>query len=78
MNDEPEAKPSPCPAQGFRYLKLDFLYCAALPGHRYDPGVTRAQAMHTALRIMREAAGEGVFLMGCSVPIGAAIGYMDR
>jgi hypothetical protein len=59
--------------QGFRYLKLDFLYCAALPGHRFDRDVTRAQAMHTALRIMRAAAGEGVFLMGCSVPVGSAV-----
>ncbi|KAK3261905.1 hypothetical protein CYMTET_29214, partial [Cymbomonas tetramitiformis] len=62
---------------GFRYLKCDFLYCAALPGARHDPRVTRAQAMQLALRIIREAAGSGVFILGCSCPLGSAVGWVD-
>jgi alpha-galactosidase len=62
---------------GFPYLKLDFLYAAALPAKRYDPTLTRAQAMRLALSDMREAAGPDVFLLGCGCPLGSAIGLVD-
>ncbi|MGH2523031.1 MAG: glycoside hydrolase family 36 protein, partial [Anaerolineales bacterium] len=47
---------------GFPYLKLDFLYAAALPAKRYDPALTRAQAMRLALMDIREAAGPDTFI----------------
>ncbi len=62
---------------GFPYLKLDFLYAAALPGRRYDPTLTRAQAMRLALKDMRDAAGPETFLLGCGCPLGPAIGLVD-
>lgn len=62
---------------GFTFLKLDFLYAAALPGRRYDPASTRAQAMGKALSTIREAAGEETWLMGCGCPLGSGIGVFD-
>ncbi|MEJ2010815.1 MAG: alpha-galactosidase [Anaerolineales bacterium] len=61
----------------FSYLKLDFLYAGALPGQYHDSHVTRAEAFVHALRIIREAAGEDVFLVGCGAPLGPAIGFVD-
>ncbi len=62
---------------GFPYLKLDFLYAAALPGQRHDPAVTRAQAMRLALSDIRAAAGPETFLLGCGCPLGPAVGLVD-
>jgi alpha-galactosidase len=62
---------------GFPYLKLDFLYAAALPARRYDASLTRAQAMHMALSDIRAAAGPDTFLLGCGCPLGPAIGLVD-
>ncbi len=62
---------------GYEYLKLDFLYAAALPGLRHNRAMTRAQALRQALRVIREAAGEDVYLLGCGVPLGPAIGLLN-
>ncbi|HVM95459.1 MAG TPA: alpha-galactosidase [Candidatus Acidoferrales bacterium] len=62
---------------GYRVLKLDFLYAAALPGLRHDPQVTRAQALRGGLEAIREAAGDAAFLLGCGCPLGPAIGVVD-
>ncbi len=62
---------------GYSYLKLDFLYAAALPGRRRDPTRTRAQALRIGLEALREAAGEETFLLGCGCPLGPAIGLVD-
>lgn len=62
---------------GFPYLKLDFLYAAALPAKRYDPTLTRAQAMRLALGDIRAAAGPDTFLLGCGCPLGSAVGLVD-
>jgi alpha-galactosidase len=62
---------------GFPYLKLDFLYAAALPARRYDPSLTRAQAMRLALQDIRDAAGPETFLLGCGCPLGPAVGLVD-
>jgi len=62
---------------GFPYLKLDFLFAAALPGRRHDPRLTRAQAMRLALTDIREAAGEDTFVLGCGCPLGSAVGLVD-
>lgn len=62
---------------GFPYLKLDFLYAAALPGQRHDPTRTRAQALRTGLQLIRAAAGPETFLLGCGCPLGSAIGLVN-
>jgi alpha-galactosidase len=62
---------------GFQYLKLDFLYAGALPGSRFDPTKTRAQALRRALELVREAAGEEVMLVGCGCPLGSGVGVFD-
>lgn len=62
---------------GFPYLKLDFLYAAALPGQRVDPTLTRAQIMRMGIQALREAAGPQTFLLGCGLPLGSGIGLVD-
>ncbi len=62
---------------GFPYLKLDFLYAAALPGHYHDPTRTRAQVLRQGLEIIRKAAGEQTYLLGCGCPLGPAVGLVD-
>jgi len=62
---------------GFPYLKLDFLYAAALPGRYRDPKRTRAQVLRLGLERLREAAGKETFILGCGCPLGSAIGLVD-
>jgi len=59
------------------YLKLDFLYCGALPGRRHNPHRTRAQALRDGLKLIREVAGEDTMLVGCGCPSGPALGVVD-
>ncbi len=61
---------------GYRYLKLDYLYAAALRGRWRNAHLTRAQAYHRALRILRESLPE-VFLVGDRAPLGPALGMVD-
>jgi alpha-galactosidase len=63
--------------QGFDYHKVDFLYAAALPGRRHDPGVTRAQALRAGLEAVRAGIGDDAFLLGCGSPFGPAVGLVD-
>jgi alpha-galactosidase len=62
---------------GFPYLKLDFLYAAALPGSPRDPSKTRAQMLRQGLEAIRQAAGDEAFLLACGCPLGSAIGLVD-
>lgn len=62
---------------GYPYLKLDFLYAAALPGRYRDSTQTRAQVLRGALEHIREAAGADTTLLGCGCPLGSAIGIVD-
>jgi len=61
---------------GFRYLKCDFLHCAAMPGKRFR-SVSRAKACRMLLDAIREAAGEEVFILGCGAPLGPCVGVVD-
>jgi alpha-galactosidase len=61
---------------GFQFFKIDFIYAAALPGARYDPRMTRAQAVRRGLEIIRAAIGDK-FLLGCGCPLGPAVGLVD-
>jgi alpha-galactosidase len=49
---------------GYDAFKVDFLFAAALPGRRHDPRATRAQAVRRGLAIIRDAIGDGAFLLG--------------
>jgi alpha-galactosidase len=60
---------------GFDYLKLDFLYCAALPGDR-TRDLTRAEAYRHGLATIREAVGDTTIL-GCGAPQFASVGLVD-
>ena len=62
---------------GYPYLKLDFLYAAALKGKRYDPTLTRAQILHRGMQALRSAAGKDTFLLGCGAPLGSVLGLVD-
>jgi alpha-galactosidase len=62
---------------GYDAFKVDFLFAAALPGRRYAPQVTRAQALRRGLAIIRDAIGDDAFLLGCGAPLGPAVGLVD-
>jgi alpha-galactosidase len=62
---------------GFGFLKLDFLYAAALPAVRHDRRRTGAEALRRGLEVVRRAAGEEVHLLGCGCPLGPAVGIVD-
>jgi alpha-galactosidase len=62
---------------GYSYLKLDFLYAAALPGRYRDPTRTRAQVLRDAMVHIREVVGSDTTLLGCGCPIGSGLGIVD-
>ena len=62
---------------GYPYLKLDFLYAAALPGRYHDRTRTRAQVLRQAMQALREAAGPDTFLLGCGAPLGSVLGLVE-
>jgi alpha-galactosidase len=61
---------------GFEYIKLDFLYGGALPGHRYLD-LPREVAYRKGLKVLREALGENIFLLACGAPILPSLGLCD-
>lgn len=61
---------------GFSYLKLDFLYAAALPGDRHDD-VTRGEAYRRGLETIRAAVGDDTFILGCGAPTFPSVGVVD-
>ncbi len=64
-------------AWSFDYLKLDFLYAAALKGARRDPTLNTAQVLQVALRLIREGVGPATYVLGCGSPLGATIGWVN-
>ncbi len=63
--------------QGFRFVKLDFLSTGILEGERYDRTVTRAEAMHNALSVIRNALGEGTYILAAGGPFLLGVGIFD-
>jgi len=61
-------------AWGFSYLKLDYLYAAALPGS--NPRLPREQVYHRAMARLRQAAGDA-YLLACGAPILPTLGLVD-
>lgn len=62
---------------GYPYLKLDFLYAAAIPGKRYNSTLTRAQILRKGMEALRKAAGEETFILGCGMPLGSGLGLVE-
>ena len=60
---------------GFTYLKLDFLFAAAMPGTRRE-NVTPIQAYREGLGLIRRAAGRD-FVLGCGAPLLPSVGLVD-
>ena len=60
---------------GFSYLKLDFLFAAAMPGERRGR-VTPVQAYREGMRVVRRAAGRD-FVLGCGAPLLPSAGLVD-
>ena len=64
-------------AWGYRYLKLDFTYGAALDGQAHDRSWSAAERLQLGYRLIREAAGPEVFILGCGSPLSPAVGWVD-
>ena len=64
-------------AAGYRYLKLDFMYAATLPGRFADAAATPARRVRAGLDALRRGAGDDIFLLGCGLPLGPGIGSVD-
>jgi alpha-galactosidase len=60
---------------GFSYLKIDFLFAAAMPGTRRKR-VTPVQAFREGMRAIRRAAGPD-FVLGCGAPLLPSVGLVD-
>jgi alpha-galactosidase len=58
---------------GFRYLKLDFINAAAA----YLPGRHRERIYRDALRLVRETAGDDVYLLGSGAILLPSLGLLD-
>jgi alpha-galactosidase len=61
---------------GVDYFKLDFVYGGALPGRRHED-VSPVAAYRSGLRLIREAAGEDAYLVGCGAPVLPSVGLLD-
>ncbi len=65
-----------CVSWGYSYLKLDFLYGAALSGRRAS-GMHRVEAYRAGLEALRRGAGPNTYLLGCGAPLAASVGLVD-
>jgi hypothetical protein len=62
-------------AWGFRTLKIDFLFGAALEGVRAQP-VTSLESFQTWMKTLRDAVPD-VHLVGCGAPMLPSVGWVD-
>jgi alpha-galactosidase len=61
---------------GFRYLKLDFVNAALAPAGR-PTGTGREQVYRDALALVRQVAGDDVYLLGSGAPLLPSLGLLD-
>lgn len=66
-----------CGEWGYKFIKIDFIFGAALRGVRYQKNVTRCEAYRMGLQAVREGAGEDTFILGCGAPLFPSIGIVD-
>lgn len=62
---------------GFRYLKLDIITGEIGPYKHSDPDFNACRNYMKGLQVIREAAAEGTFILGCTAPFGSAVGLVD-
>lgn len=62
-------------AEGWSYLKLDFLYAGAREGVRQED-INGAQAYARATQLLREAAGDA-WILACGAPMVPSVGFAD-
>jgi alpha-galactosidase len=62
---------------GYRYLKLDFVNAVAIPAARHDPGPGRESVYREAMRLIRDAAGPDVYVLGSGAPVLPSLGLCD-
>jgi|GEM_PF-1325816 len=62
-------------AQGYNYLKLDFLYAGAMEGVRFED-ITGTAAYHRGMEVIREAAGDA-WILACGAPFLPSVGYAE-
>ncbi|MEX2684802.1 MAG: alpha-galactosidase [Candidatus Sigynarchaeota archaeon] len=63
---------------GFKYIKIDFVYSAFTANAAfYDNEVSRVEAYRNALKILREAAGDDIFILGCGAPMLESVGFVN-
>ncbi|MDP2312076.1 MAG: alpha-galactosidase [Pseudomonadota bacterium] len=63
-------------ADGWTYLKLDFLYAGAVEGVRYAD-VTGAEAYQVGMTLLRDAMGEDTWFLACGAPMLPTVGHAD-
>jgi hypothetical protein len=63
-------------AAGVQFLKIDFLFAGAYEGRRHQP-VTGMQAYQRGLALVREAAGEEVFVLAVGAPSVPSFAHVD-
>ncbi|MFX1298256.1 MAG: glycoside hydrolase family 36 protein, partial [Promethearchaeota archaeon] len=61
----------------YQFIKIDFIYAAAINGVFHNPSLTRIQAYRKGLEIIRETVGDNVFILGCGAPLGPSIGLVN-
>ena len=66
-----------CDGWGYEYVKIDFLFGAAVAGRRLDPAATRARAYRQALAAVREGVGPERFILGCGSLMAPSVGFFD-
>lgn len=62
---------------GYRYIKLDFVVGALIPGVRHDPRASSLMALREGYRAFREGVTEDTFILGCTSPMLPAAGLVD-
>jgi alpha-galactosidase len=62
---------------GYRYLKLDFTFSAAVPGRYHDPTRTPAERVRAGYDAIRSGAGDDTVILACGCPLGAVVGVAD-
>ena len=65
-----------CDDWGYDYVKIDFIFAAAVDGVRHDADWTRAQAYRRGVETIREAVGDR-FILACGNPVGPSVGLVD-
>jgi alpha-galactosidase len=66
-----------CDGWGYDYVKIDFLFAAAIAGVRGDPSSTRIRAYRAALEAVRRSVGPDRFILGCGSLMAPSVGYFD-